>query len=438
MKFTILHNLESLSEDQRKQYLRDASVFLGLDPDLNGLDTIWMNNDDGLRKLTVYARRGTTDILRGIHGISVLSLEQHDGPGYVSFKAAGSNPKGRQEVAVGAAAIEGLKGEKLAAAVATAQTRALRRLTLQFVGGGVLDESEVTAVTTNIASQSTPLSQLALAPNPSVAPSSAPGKDITPKVECAPLRTVEFVRLPGQRIDVTDEELEQLRDGKSIPELLAARGDAISLAFPSGESSIVSDVQEDFEKRQAKLRADAINTLNQNTSKEGVSLQDVAPKKRKTRGPNKAKVNLGPSEPPVQSVKQDLPAPQPAPIPAAIPAPIPVQSPEPIKADVKADVKSDVIASKPRLTRDQVKPFSQRLFRIVNDYLEPNGFIPKEGLGNGDKMRSFASIMFPDIINMNDLSIEQWEKYLTTIENKIKIEGPAAAVKYIEDAIGIN
>src|SRR3977135_1633102 len=122
-KFAVVHDLGTLSELQRGQYLRDASIFLGLDPDFNGLDTIWMNTDEGMRRLTAYARRGTTELLRRIHGISVLSLEQHDGPGYVSFKATGKNETGRQEIAIGAHAIEGLKGDRLAAAVATAQTR---------------------------------------------------------------------------------------------------------------------------------------------------------------------------------------------------------------------------------------------------------------------------------------------------------------------------
>jgi hypothetical protein len=93
--------------------------------------------------------------------------------------------------------------------------------------------------------------------------------------------------------------------------------------------------------------------------------------------------------------------------------------------------------SKPRLTPDQVKPFRQRLFRIVNDQLEPNGFTPKEGMGNADKMRSFATMMFSDVTNMNELSVEQWEKYLSTLENKVKEIGPAETVKYIESSIGL-
>src|SRR5258705_13564344 len=65
--------------------------------------------------------------------------------GLVTFIATGSVPSGRQEMAVGSSYIEGLRGDKKAHGVMTASTRAVRRLTLQFVTGGVLDETEVQA-----------------------------------------------------------------------------------------------------------------------------------------------------------------------------------------------------------------------------------------------------------------------------------------------------
>jgi hypothetical protein len=416
-KFAIVHNLDQLSEAQRQQYLRDASTFLGLDPDLNGLDLIWLNTEEGIRRLTAYARRGTTDILRKIHGISVTSLTQHDGPGYVSFTATGKDPSGRNEIAVGASFLDGLKGDRVAAAVATAQTRALRRLTLQFVGLAVLDESEVNLPVSQADQQkaNARLDGLALAPAASVAPSSEPGKDVTLKPD--PSGVAEFI---------VKQELKGW-DGPA----------------PTTET------QEQFEARQAKLRADAINTLNQNPPKEGVSLQSIAePKKiRKPRGPNKAKVDLGPSEPVPVSAKDGIPESQRT-ATAVVPLPEKLNalcSPGALNASqgtlsmvvVTEAARATAVAFPARLTPDQVKPFRQRLFKIVNDHLEPNGFTPKEGMGNADKMRAFAQVMFSDVQNLNELSVENWEKYLTVLENKIKTEGPAATVKFIEDAIGI-
>lgn len=86
---------------------------------------------------------------------------------------------------------------------------------------------------------------------------------------------------------------------------------------------------------------------------------------------------------------------------------------------------------------EEVKQFRERMFRLTNDHLEPAGFVPREGMGNGDKMRALANILFPTITNLNQLSPEQWGKFLNPLETKLQQEGAAAVVKYIEDVIGI-
>ena len=138
---------------------------------------IWMTSDS-VRALVAYCRRGTTDILRDIHGIDVTDLVKEDGPGYVSYKATGINRRGRKEIAVGAYSTTGLTGDRLAAAVATAQTRALRRLTLQFVGGGLLDESEV-----NREPVQSPASPVAA---PAVQPQTKPNTEVGKPVASVP------------------------------------------------------------------------------------------------------------------------------------------------------------------------------------------------------------------------------------------------------------
>ena len=194
--FAIIHDLSSLNEEQRKQYCRDFSVYLGLNPDENRIDTIWIDNYE-IRNLVAYVRRGTTDLLRDIHGIDILSLEKEDGPGYVSYKATGINRRGRKEMAVGAYATTGLTGDRLAAAVATAQTRACRRLTLQFIGGGLLDESEVNNA---VVSQIPTLLTL-----PAVQPEVKPNQEAGKPVE------VKYDR------DVVKKLVEKLNDAPEVP-----------------------------------------------------------------------------------------------------------------------------------------------------------------------------------------------------------------------------
>lgn len=182
--FIPLYDLFSLTEAQRAEYIQALNEHMRLDPRLNLIRLTKMASDSGDR-LVPYIGKGGTDILRETWGIDVTDMIQHDGPGYVSFTAVGKNPKGRIDRAVGAAATEGLRGAKLADAIATAQTKASRRLTLQFVGAGVLDESEVQS-TTQIAELPSSQAQLAgsavVLPPPTAAPTAAPGKDITQPV----------------------------------------------------------------------------------------------------------------------------------------------------------------------------------------------------------------------------------------------------------------
>ena len=183
-KFTpIQGSLEKLTEQERADYVARACDYLSIPNDLNLIDLIWLDSGDGSRNLTLYLKRGGTDLIRNKRGINVISLMPANGEGYVAFVATGKDSAGRQEMAVGSAATRGLSGQSIATAVMLSQTRALRRMTLQFVGGGFLDESEVQEVTTNINTASN-LQQIARPAQPTVAPATEAGKDITsPKPE---------------------------------------------------------------------------------------------------------------------------------------------------------------------------------------------------------------------------------------------------------------
>ena len=406
-KFVPIYDLSNLTEQQKQDYVSAVCGHLEIPKELNLVRLIWSDEGDGARRQVAYVLKGATDIIREKRKITTESLTSQIIQGSVVFMATGKDSTGRQEIAVGSAFIDGIKGKGLDNAIMISQTRATRRMTLQFVGGGVLDESEIISATTNIASQSTPLSQLTLAPPPSVTPSSEPGKDITPII------------VP-----------EVIKAGNELGTALAA---SVTLLITAVEEA---EKQEQFEARQAELRAAAIAQLNQNLPKEGVLLQEITPKKRRGRKP-KAKVDLGPSEPvPTQTAPISV---QVQPIIAPEPLPVPITTPPAVSVPPSAPVAPTAppAPSRPRLTPDQVKPFRQRLFRLVNDQLEPAGFTPKEGMGNADKMRTLAAIQFPSVQNMNDLTEIQWNEYLTLLEQKIQKEGPANTVKYIEDVIGL-
>src|ERR1700731_61504 len=89
-KLVIRHDLHLMNAEELKQYLRDVSTFVGLDPDLNAFDAIWMPNETGNgQSLVVYARRGTAEILRNLLGVEVDSLTHEVINGSIVYTAKG-------------------------------------------------------------------------------------------------------------------------------------------------------------------------------------------------------------------------------------------------------------------------------------------------------------------------------------------------------------
>jgi len=399
-KFIPVYDLESMNEEQRQQYVRNVCEHMGVPPELNLVMLTYLDEQDGPRRLVAYAKRGATEIIRNNRNINVTELTSKEIGGSIVFTATGKDNNGRQEMSTGSKYIYGLVGKELDDAIMTAQTRATRRMTLQFVGAGVLDESEVNP-SQPVTLKNTNLSPIA--PQPTVKANDEPGKDVTTLTQ------------------------QQIFD--SLPPVTTGW-----VEVPQGTiEAIPAETQEQFQARQEKLRQDAIAQLNAKHLAENPPAE--APKKiRKPRGPNKPKVNLGPSAPVPQA---DINSAVQVPIVPITPLPAPVAMPA--QADIKPDIKPVPTPppSKSKLTPEQVKPFRQRLFRLVNDQLEPAGFEPKPGMGNAAKMKAFASIMFDNVSDMNELDATQWEKYLITLENKVKSEGAAATVKYIEESIGL-
>lgn len=190
-KLVIRHDLPTLSETEAKQYLRDVSEFLEIDPDLNAFDLIWMPNPNGEGKtLCVYARRGTCELLRNKHEVTLDDQTESVVEGSYVVRVKGHDRTGRKEIALGSRSIEGLKGRDRDDAIMTASTRALQRLTMQFTGLGILSESEVVSFSNQTVSAPNPASDAKLAGSPMVIPpmptvgvNNAPGKPVETPAE---------------------------------------------------------------------------------------------------------------------------------------------------------------------------------------------------------------------------------------------------------------
>ena len=206
--FVPMFDLDRLTAEQLQQYYLDACAYHGVPPELNVLAFQYMDGGDGARRRVLYAKKGATDIIRERLGISVIQMEKEIFHGTLTYTCLGKNKDGRTEIAIGAAYIEGLTGRALEVAIMVAQTRATRRMTLQFAGAGLLDETELQAD-----SKTTDIKEALTAPQPVKRPNAAPGKDITVPEK--------FKAKPPADIDLSSVDLTQNppNEGVSLQEI---------------------------------------------------------------------------------------------------------------------------------------------------------------------------------------------------------------------------
>ena len=431
-EFVPMYGLEDMNEAQRQDYVKSVCRHLGVPDNLNLVRLTYYDEGDGPRRLVCYAKRGATEIIRDRLGINVIGLDSKEVGGSIVFTATGRNKDGRQEMSTGSKYIKDLMGRPLDDAIMTAQTRAVRRMTLQFTGTGILDESEVNPNETVETKNTT---QSVVPPTPTVAPAAEPGKDVTPKTE-------KFVPPKWQDETLPKEEQQKLFETDQA-QMRADAIAALNSKFKANEESKKPDADSQVQT-PPPVAAD-------------IATAPIAPRRRGRKPKNH--VDLGPSQVPAAvampgpDAPENLPAKQSTstaklpPLPAAPPQQVmPGAVPSVLAIQNEAQVKEEKTGSSPtlplaaparaRLTPEQIKPYRQRLFKFVTE-LEQAGFAPKEGMGNHDKMRAFANIMFLDVTNFNELTEQQWGNYLGGLEAKLKAEGPAATGKYIEDSIGI-
>jgi hypothetical protein len=366
----------SMTNEQREEHYQKVCKSLGIDPSLRLLDYIWMTQDHGPRSMVLYARRGAAEVFRQTRGISVTKTAKEDGDGYVSFTVEGVDKTGRTEIAVGVSSTKGLTGERLAYALMTAHTRATRRLTLQFVGQGLLDESEVNAPTTDIGHAPGSLAALAgspvVMPPPQVPVASAPGKDITPQVQ-----TDSDIALHGYI------EPEHCNAGPEPPKKRTRK--------PRGQKDISSPGQ------QTEMPVANID----------------------------AKGNLTPVRPAAE-------------FPAGFPVHEVPAFPTTLIADNATQMPQSLAAPQQQasiISPEKLKEYRECLSKYSQDILPKAGMMPSDGIGGVTmKLRAFARLYTGS--DTAKLTEEQWEDFLGFLE--VQSGDPAALVAYIDKALGVT
>jgi len=161
-------DLSRLSPEERIAYYKKVCDSLGLNALTQPFEYIVLNG-----RLRLYAKRDCTDQLRRRDSISIRIVSREYVDGIYCVTAQASTPDGRTDEAIGAVAIEGLKGEARANAIMRAETKAKRRATLSICGLGLLDETEVESIA-SLSIPTSPAPTSVPAPTPAPTPASAP------------------------------------------------------------------------------------------------------------------------------------------------------------------------------------------------------------------------------------------------------------------------
>lgn len=135
-------DISKMSEQQKVEYYNYMSTRMGLDPAAKPFDLLKLNG-----KTILYCTRSGAQQLSKVHGVSheVKNREQL-GDIYLVTARASINETGRFSDSIGAVSIKGMSGDNLCNAIMKSETKAKRRATLDLLGLGILDETEIETI----------------------------------------------------------------------------------------------------------------------------------------------------------------------------------------------------------------------------------------------------------------------------------------------------
>jgi hypothetical protein len=138
-------DLSKLSATEKVAYFNGYCERLGLDPFTQPFQILRLQG-----KEILYLTRAGAQQLNKLHSVSheIVSRNIHEAASTYEVIARASLPDGRHTESIGAVTIANLKGEAYCNALMKAETKAKRRATLDLLGLGLLDETEVASIVT--------------------------------------------------------------------------------------------------------------------------------------------------------------------------------------------------------------------------------------------------------------------------------------------------
>ena len=136
-------DLSKLHPTDKVVYYKGYCERIGLDPFTKPFDILRLQG----REILYLNRSGSAQLCR-MHSIShaITSRTLHKDAEIYEVTARAILPDGRYTESLSAVSVAGLKGDNYCNALMKAETKAKRRSTIDLIGLGILDESEVTTI----------------------------------------------------------------------------------------------------------------------------------------------------------------------------------------------------------------------------------------------------------------------------------------------------
>jgi hypothetical protein len=174
-------DLIHLTSEERTRYYLQVCESMRLNYKTRPLQYFEQVDRNGKRNLILYALRNASAQLRQLHNLSVTLSPAEYQHNAVIFTATVTSPAGSSDSAVGAESLEGLNGKEYADRIMAAQTKAKRRAILDFVGSGMLDESEIEGMHGSVVALDESTLEGYTPPPPAPVPSSEPATEVIPE-----------------------------------------------------------------------------------------------------------------------------------------------------------------------------------------------------------------------------------------------------------------
>lgn len=142
-KLVVKGDLSGLNQSEKVNYYNMICNRVGVDPAMQPFKLLKLQG-----KEVLYLDRSGAQQLNQLHSVShsITSREHIPDAGVYQVTSRATLPNGRHTESIGAVNIQGLKGEQYANAIMKAETKAKRRATLDLLGLGMLDETEVETI----------------------------------------------------------------------------------------------------------------------------------------------------------------------------------------------------------------------------------------------------------------------------------------------------